>query len=238
MAGFAGPNIIEDGIVLCLDADNTKSYPVSGTTWTDLSGKGNDATLQYGPTYNSDNGGYFIFDGINDQATISNASALGGFSGDFTIEFWFKGGQQQNYAVFLENHSGGPESHRKWAIQAESDGSTGNMIWVRNGVDGIAAIKFTTSGIDSFDNDWHQHVVVRNGSTINYYIDKVSRGSESYSGTLSAGTKLAIGEFSLGSNPGQNYHIGGNMSAIRIYNGKGFTAAEVLQNYNAFRGRY
>jgi hypothetical protein len=218
------PRIVTDGLVLALDAGNTKSYPGSGTTWTDLSSRNHNATLT-GPTYNSDNGGALIFDGTNDYATISNASALGGFSGDFTIEFWFKGGNQTGYAVFLETHT---TNTQRWAIQAASDGTTGNMIWVRNG-----SVIFTTSGIDAFDDAWHHHVVVRNGSAINYYIDGVSRGSESHSGTLSACTDLTIGEYSNG-----DYHIDGRMSAIRIYNGKGLTAAEVKQNYDALKGRY
>ena len=216
------PRIVTDGLVLALDAGNTKSYPGSGTTWTDTVG-GNNATLT-GPTYNSDNGGALIFDGFNDYATISNASALGGFSGDFTIEFWFKGGNQTGYAVFLETHT---TSTQRWAIQAEASG-TANMIWVRSG-----SVIFTTSGIDALDDAWHHHAVVRNGSAINYYIDGVSRGSESYSAALSACTDLIIGEYSNGS-----YHIDGRMSAIRIYNGKGLTAAEVQQNYNALKARY
>ena len=39
------PRIVTDELVLALDAGNTKSYPGSGTTWTDLSGKGNNGDL-------------------------------------------------------------------------------------------------------------------------------------------------------------------------------------------------
>ena len=39
------PKIITDGLVLCLDARNTKSYPGTGTTWYDISGNNNHATL-------------------------------------------------------------------------------------------------------------------------------------------------------------------------------------------------
>jgi len=42
------PSIITNGLVLCLDAANSKSYPGSGTTWTDLSGNGNNGTLVNG----------------------------------------------------------------------------------------------------------------------------------------------------------------------------------------------
>ena len=42
MALAHSPRIVRDSLTLCLDAENTKSYPGSGTTWKDLSGKGND----------------------------------------------------------------------------------------------------------------------------------------------------------------------------------------------------
>jgi len=44
MASALGPNAVEDGLILALDAGNTKSYPGSGDTWIDLSGQGNNAT--------------------------------------------------------------------------------------------------------------------------------------------------------------------------------------------------
>ena len=45
------PSIITDGLELCFDAANTKSYPGSGTTWTDMGSKGIDGTLTNGPTF-------------------------------------------------------------------------------------------------------------------------------------------------------------------------------------------
>jgi hypothetical protein len=47
MAISYNPRTITDGLVLCLDAGNSKSYPGSGTTWTDLSGNGNTGTNLY-----------------------------------------------------------------------------------------------------------------------------------------------------------------------------------------------
>ena len=55
------PKIVTDGLVLCLDAANTKSYSGTVTSWTDLSGNGNTGTLTNGPTYNSSNLGFFQF---------------------------------------------------------------------------------------------------------------------------------------------------------------------------------
>ena len=65
-----------NGLVLALDAANTKSYPGSGTTWTDLSGRGNTGTLTNGPTYSSANGGSIVFDGTNDYVVVNNNASI------------------------------------------------------------------------------------------------------------------------------------------------------------------
>ena len=66
MSISGGPDIVENGLVLHLDAADTNSYPGSGTLWTDLSGNGNNGTLTNGPAYSSNNKGYFSFDGTDD----------------------------------------------------------------------------------------------------------------------------------------------------------------------------
>ena len=63
MGCSSGPDIIEDGLVLCLDAASKRSY-VSGNTWTDLK-SGYNATLVNGPTFRSDNGGILRFTSFN-----------------------------------------------------------------------------------------------------------------------------------------------------------------------------
>ena len=78
MALAHSPRIVRDGLAFYLDAANTKSYPGSGTTWTDISGKGNDGTLTNGPTFSSDNLGSIVFDGSNDHiGSIGTATDLG-----------------------------------------------------------------------------------------------------------------------------------------------------------------
>jgi hypothetical protein len=62
--------IVTDGLVLYLDAGNVKSYPTTGTTWTDLVGV-NNGVLTNGPTFNPSNGGSIVFDGTNDYVNCS-----------------------------------------------------------------------------------------------------------------------------------------------------------------------
>ena len=89
MATDYNPSIVTDGLVLCLDAANTKSYPGSGTTWTDISGKGYDGTLTNGPTFSSDNLGCIVFDGSNDRVDGVHNSELN-LTQDLTVECWFR----------------------------------------------------------------------------------------------------------------------------------------------------
>ncbi len=69
-----GVNIVTNGLVLYLDASNTKSYVSGSTTWSDVSRSGNNGTLINGPTFNSANGGSIVFDGTNDYVDLTFAN--------------------------------------------------------------------------------------------------------------------------------------------------------------------
>ena len=47
------PATPSNGLVLCLDSRNPRSYPGSGTTWFDISGNNNHGTLVNGPVFTS-----------------------------------------------------------------------------------------------------------------------------------------------------------------------------------------
>lgn len=73
--------------VLHLDAGDTNSYSGIGTTWTDLSGNGNDGTLYNQPTYSSSDGGYFEFDGSNEMVNVTNFSITSSYTINMFIKF-------------------------------------------------------------------------------------------------------------------------------------------------------
>ena len=87
MATKYSPKIITNGLVLSLDAANNKSYPRSGTTWTDLSGNNNTGTLTNGPTFNAGNQGSIVFDGVDDYIS-GGGSIIPVGTGDYYIESW------------------------------------------------------------------------------------------------------------------------------------------------------
>ena len=81
------PSIVMNGLVLLLDAANSKSYPGSGTTWTDLSGGSNHHTITGSPPYNSTNLGRFTLDGSTQGFT--KTSAINGVSSSNTVVIWY-----------------------------------------------------------------------------------------------------------------------------------------------------
>jgi hypothetical protein len=104
-------DIVKDGLVLYLDAGNRTSYPGTGTTWTDLSGYGNNATLTNGPIYSTDGGGSIYFDGSDDYAPIgTNGFPFGSSAG--TLSSWTKrqgGPSNENiYQWFITYGTGSP----------------------------------------------------------------------------------------------------------------------------------
>jgi hypothetical protein len=90
MGAFAGPDGVESSLVLALDAANPKSYPGSGTTWTDLSGNGNNGTLVNGVGYVGTNGGALSFDGSNDYVEFGGTARYftSYITQQITIETW------------------------------------------------------------------------------------------------------------------------------------------------------
>jgi hypothetical protein len=68
---------VQDGLVLNLDAGNYLSYPRSGTTWTDLTGRGNNGPLTNGPTFSGGTTPSIVFDGSDDYVNLTTATTLG-----------------------------------------------------------------------------------------------------------------------------------------------------------------
>ena len=114
------PRIITEGLALCLDAADPKSYPKSGTTWTDRSGQGNNGTLTNGPTFSHDKGGCIEFDGDDDYVAISTYT-FG--NGDWTVNMLISADDFDDYNL-ISNTSGGPV--------ANAFGAYSNKIHYRN----------------------------------------------------------------------------------------------------------
>ena len=235
MASAAGPNIITDGLVLHLDAANTNSYPGSGTTWTDISGKGHNGTLTNGPTFSSDNSGIIVFDGSNDTVTISANSDFDFGTGDFTIDGFFnKSATTANLTLVCSENYYATGYNGNWIIRI----TNANTIAFAS-YDGKSNEEYAEFSAPTTSGKWYHFAFVREGTGSNeskFYFNGVLAGSMTVSKSLSnAGNEgLRIGE----DNNWANAFMNGKISNIKIYKGKGLTATEVLQNYQALKTRF
>jgi hypothetical protein len=229
MGVYAGPEINESGLVLSLDAGNTKSYPGSGTTWTDISGRGNNGTLTNGPTYSSANGGSIVFDGTNDYVDLGNSSSYSLSGRSFTIECWIRptaygdgsgGPNGAKTAIGQWTYSGGIQG---WRIEINNS----NIIWYTTGVIHSTPISL---------NEWTHIIVTGNGTTTSFYKNSilVSGPTADTLTNITNSKSLLIGALLHDVYP---YYYQGNISNARIYN-RALSAAEVTQNYNALRARF
>ena len=102
MAVAGGPNIVEDGLVLALDAANIKSYQSGSTVWNDLASK-TEYTLGVRLNYSEDNSGTFLMSqgGQNNGATTSTFTTT---STTCTCVFWIKTTDTQ--ALFWSGEDG------------------------------------------------------------------------------------------------------------------------------------
>ena len=83
-----GTKIVTDGLSFLVDAGDGNSYGGSGSTWTDVIG-GNNGTID-GATFNSNNHGYFDFDGSNDKVTLPTAVSDFFHQQSFSHGMWVK----------------------------------------------------------------------------------------------------------------------------------------------------
>ena len=234
------PSIITNGLVLCLDAGNSRSYPGSGTTWTDLSGRGNTGTLTNGPTYSSANGGSIVFDGTDDYVT---SGALPGSFASFTVIIWFYPTSVTNYENPIDcnyAYNGvtgniGPRLEMDvngtlgW-VYSENTASNSNFYFHNVLSSGLAA------------NTWHCAAITYNGGTntsTTYYNGNATGISRGVSGNPTG----FIGVMN-NVNIGRGFHLGGaeriftgRVSNTQIYN-RALTSTEITQNFNALKGRF
>ena len=113
---------ITNGLVLNLDAANLKSYS-SGTTWTDLSGNGNNATLINGPTFNAGSGGQIVLDGVNDAVTTAAIPSTSG-NNSRTVMAWYKSTANRNTAILDKGSVLDDGAEQLFVAYANSVGTT------------------------------------------------------------------------------------------------------------------
>ena len=222
MALIHSTRFVTDGLVLYLDAANTKSYSGSGTTWTDLTGKGNDGTLINGVSHvPNTNFGYFDFDGTNDRVAFSTyVQPAYTSSTSFSWFIWVYPFNTNNDDVIMGNRS-----------------ITGSNVWTK-----LTPKRFEWkypdhmnedgTGTNVTTNQWQNICITKNGSSFTYY--KNGSSAETMTSTHS---KNYTNPFYLGGDPTYGENPRCRISIVAVYDAA-LTASEVQQNFDATKGRY
>jgi len=230
MSLFHNPNITTQGITLCLDAANNKSYSGSGTAWNDMSPSGNNGTLVNGPTFNSSNGGSIVFDGINDYVTIpSTGNVLSFGTNDFAVNFWIYMSSTASQTIFT-NYTSYNTGFVNYFFIGYLSGLSGIYI-----LDSSGNVTWPTQvGASITQNTWTHIIFTRTGTTYYCYKNGVFVNSQSDTDVNYSGTGRTI---LLGGGLADFGYMNGRIANTTVYN-KVLSQAEVLQNFNAYRGRF
>ena len=212
-------NIVTNGLVLNLDAGNNLSYAGTGITAFNVAGIGYTAILVNSPTFTSSSGGGFVFNGTFKYILMPSIIDS---NNDLTVSFWNRrlstgtihnllhGVDQSGYFQIRYNASNAVQLVKSNA--ADMGSFTGYTSTANNDV--YLTVRFTKSS-----NAYDLYI---NGA----YISSITN----------AQTFVTTGPL-LGSGYPGSEHFNGNIYSFTYYN-RVLTSTEILQNYNALKGRY
>jgi len=212
-----GPSIVRDGLVLHLDAADRNSYPGSGSTWYDLSGNNNHATLVTTPTIIQDNKGGISFNDTTDYGTFNSYIILN----DFTIESV----SSCKYAYSALFGNGSNIYYEYLRLDCAPDG--GRVIFiVGNGTQ--ASFAGATDNLFNFCDTIKHFIIRRQGSNLSLYINNELLSTKSVSTNAFNINRLCRGNNNYGNQ---------DLFFARIYN-KALSSEEISQNFEATKGRF
>jgi len=234
MAFSHSPKIVTDGLVLCLDAADKNSYPGSGTTWTDLSGNGNNGTLS-AAAIGTDVPGSMDFNGSDEYVSIPDSTDWSFGTGEFAVEWWMKlhTTSQTHYAgyisTFIDHWTAG-----NWIIMNSTQGDVIRVYLLDSESDEGGTTPFPALGSTT---SWFHLCLTRVGDSGYVYINTVesaTNGAQDWSDKgfhSDDGNALQIGR-------GGGVYANVSIPIVRIYKGRSLSPSEVSQNFNAQRHRF
>lgn len=208
-------NILDNGLILHLDATNPSSYPGAGTTWYDLSGSANHFTLRGSLTY----------------------SATSGFSGFSQNNHWYK----PRFPTTLKTSQGG--KGLTTVVYAKNNGSNG--LWqkmIGNGDEQNYIDLYAAPGSTTYNSECGSTLYYNAGVNVSSGAFNIGDGVwRAYFATNSNSGLLTdpVDEFGIGGEgqADRNYPWNGNILAVLIYN-RVLTTSEMAQVYNALSAKY
>jgi hypothetical protein len=222
------PRTVTDGLVLALDAGNRKSYPGSGTTWTDLSGTNHLALSNV--SYVSATTPYFDFNGTTSYAYNFSANNVLSTGNTATVLVWIYPATTQPDA----NYSGMFNLGTKDCALGSGNGRT--LLFSMQSNRTLTMARYCDDSFSSIAptaNTWSMVSLVKNGASTRFGINATTFNNAANTGTQNfAGTNLTVG---CTDNPGRYYQ--GRIGAVYLFN-RTLSDVEIAQNYNALKSRY
>ena len=222
-------NIVTNGLILQVDAANPRSYPGTGTAWSNIVGNDVSVSLINGPTYSTDKGGFIIFDGTNDYGGINNQSPL--LTPTFTICSYVNAVNFTNAVIFTRESA-------RLNLGISYGGQQGAYFFVRGSNYPTAEFNGVQQSYGFQLDTWYHvtFIVDIPGNNYKMYVN----GTQIWSSNAVLGTDFQ--------NPGitgviaSRYGGSANNANIRLgsfyfYN-RVLSQSEVLQNFNATRARF
>lgn len=237
MAVSTRNSIVTNGLVLYLDAANSKSYVSGSTTWRDVSGNGNTGTLINGPTFNSGNGGSIDFDGANDHISLPSNS----------IGNLISGASASTFSIWLNNDllpTVGVENYQSIGFAMSTFNNIvctffGSNIRVGGRSRSTDSFQGTTTPFLT-TNTWVNIAGVLDyaGDIVEIYINGTLAVSTSvnFSSSTYLHTSSALVD-SIGRSATSINSYNGKIGVVQLYNRK-LIPQEIQQNYNATKTRF
>jgi hypothetical protein len=239
-------SIVTTGLILHLDAGNASSYSGSGTTWTDLTGNGYNATAQGSVSFTSaGQQSYFSFSGSSANRFLGNSNLYGTnsnqISGNVGISysFIFRPSSVSSRTCMISNY----QSNSGYIMEL----GTYPGLWTnttRNFLSDNGAVRSSDNrgGSNQVSNGvtylitltWDQPTKLSN-LYVNSTLIPQDHGAYNASSITSAWANS--GNYQLMGDGAQGLGAYGNLYTAYIYN-RPLTAGEVLQNYNALQSRF
>lgn len=213
MAVHYNSRIIPEGLVLYLDAANVKSYPGSGTAWSDLSPFKRTATLVGSPTYNS--AGYFVFTGSQTVTVANPLTSQSSIMQTWTISAWLNIDDTANQSLVNLNAGLFP-----------SYGANNSLLYLNSGVN-----DYYTYGGDIGALGW-RYVTFRFDNISGYRKIYSNAVDITTSGPNATSTPSGIpSTWTIASN------LRGNLAELEVYD-RLLSDEQVFQNFTASRRRF
>lgn len=237
MSVNSGPDCVESGLILNVDGSNLRSWPGSGTTWYDVSGQSNTATMYGSVPTSTDGGGCFDFSTVSGGS--SGAASLGftfvsnmiPTTGSFTLGCWIKNPPSSVGQCGLFSNAGSADGYRFGV------GLNGIYVLI-GGVGGTGYSEPTLNFSSSLSTSlWYNVVVIFDRANAtpqwNLYLNGSFVTTTNMVATQPAFSNTPPG---LVRSPCCTLYTG-KLATFVAYN-RALTANEIQQNFEALRGRY